>query len=821
MKRTLILTLVSLCFVNDAYAQVSGKFVSKNGLPVPFANVLLVNAADSLLIQGSITDESGAFEINYRNSGSYIIRFTDVGYMEWSSSVFRLSATMTLKDIGVQIVSEDVKQLGELTIKGQKPLFQQEIDRMVINVESSVLTKGSSALQVLERSPGIYIDKRNSNIALNGKSGVMVMLNGKLMRLPMAQLVAMLNSMNADDIEKIELITTPPAKYDADGSAGLINIVLKKREETGTTGSASGTIGYGYKEKAAGSVSLSHSAAKITAFGSYSFLHDNGQDGWDATGGQDMPAFGGELSVGAGSLTTAISNGQSAALGVDLNFGKITTGGSLNMSGNKASRKMDNYGSYKLIHSDSLMSLKAKINNQSRWANVLTSIYFEQKINAGEKINLELNYLINNSHNPTEGYTAYVDQYGNESIPEGKFFSNRQKGESGSTIRVAVAKLDYTRQLNQKIHLETGLKGTFTKSSGLSTIENFMNGEWVGSSRYTNDILMKESIGAAYASLNITASSKLTLMAGIRYEHAHTHADADKPENKIDRRLGKLFPSLFLSKKLSDQSEIQFSYTKRINRPSFNDLSSYLLYIDPMSVATGNPSLRPTITTNLKLGYNKEGLSFAILGSKEQNPIVLYQLAASPAADVMYNAPQNMVYQNSLMLQANLPVTIAKWWNMSLSVAGGIRRFQLDHTAEKLKKTYPSWSLNGNQTFIFPKNISFELSGFYNGLQYEGSKKIDGFGMLNAGIKMDLKNNRGSILMSASDLLKSMRVSGYFGTLTEEAFSLYSHFVYKAESARYRTIRLTYSKSFGKVKIKTEQKKRSNLKEEQDRIRKN
>lgn len=821
MKKTFFFTVLSICLIKSAYAQVSGRFVAANELPVPFANVLLINASDSVLIGGSTTDESGIFIIEFNKTGTYYVKFTGIGYAPWTSAVFELTTTNPKKNIGTQTVLEDVKQLGELTIKGQKPLFQQEIDRTVVNVESSVLSKGSSALQVLERSPGVYVDRRNNNIALNGKSSVMVMLNGKLMRLPMAQLTAMLNSMNADDIEKIELITTPPAKYDADGSAGMINIILKKREDVGTTGSGSITAGYGYKEKGAGSISFAHNTGKINAYGSYSFLHDNGRDGWDATGGQNMPAFGGELTVDAGSQTTAISNGQNSSVGLDWNLGKTTAGASINFSGNKAQREMSNYGAYQLVHSDSLLLLKAKINSQSRWTNVLSSIYIEQKLREGEKLNVDIDYLINDSKNPNEGYTAYFDKNGNEAVPAGKFFSNRQKGVSGSTIHVGVLKMDYARQLNQKLKLETGIKGTLTKSSSLSTIENFIDGEWVGSSRYTNDIDMKETIGAAYASFNIAASPKLNIMAGIRYEYSHTYADADKPENKIDRRLGKLFPSLFLSRKLNDQSELQFSYTKRINRPSFNDLSSYLLYIDPMSVATGNPSLRPTITTNLKAGYNFKGLSFSLLGSREKNPIVLYQLAASPAGDVMYNSPQNMAYQNSLMFQANLPIPVAKWWNISMGINGGLRQFKLDHTIEKLKKTYPTWSVNGSQTFTLPQNISFELSGFYNGVQYEGSKKIDGFGMLNAGVKMDLKNNWGSFQMSVTDLFKSMRVSGYFGTLTEEAFSLYAHFIYRAESARYRTVRLTYSKSFGNVKIKSERKQGNSVKDEQDRIRKN
>jgi hypothetical protein len=186
----------------------------------------------------------------------------------------------------------------------------------------------------------------------------------------------------------------------------------------------------------------------------------------------------------------------------------------------------------------------------------------------------------------------------------------------------------------------------------------------------------------------------------------------------------------------------------------------------------------------------------------------------------MYLAPQNMAYQNNITFQANLPFTLASWWNMSYSFAGGLRQFKLDHTKEKLEKTYFTYTVNGSQTFVLPGSFSVEVSGWYNALQYEGSKKIDGLGMLNAGVKKELKNNRGSFQLSVTDLLKSMRVNGYFGALTEEAFSLKAHFTYRAESANTRIIKLTYSRSFGNTKTAGKKSRGAVSNDERLRIRK-
>ncbi|MCE6989636.1 TonB-dependent receptor domain-containing protein [Dyadobacter sp. CY323] len=813
------ISLISAFLTFDAPAQISGKLKTKSAQPIPFANVLLLNQPDSSLAKGSVTDESGAFRIDRVRPGTYFLQFSAVGYKTTDLPAFSVIPEAAT-EIGEQIIEEDIQQMGELVVKAQKPLYQQEIDRTVINVESSIMTKGSSALQVLERSPGVLVDMRNNTIVLNGKSSVLVMLNGKVMRLPMSQVMAMLQAMSANDIEKIEIMTTPPSKYDADGSAGMINIVIKKREDRGTTGSLSASAGYGWGEKGNVSASVSHNTGKLNFYGSYSFLRDHFKDGWEAVGGQDMPVFGGKLNVLAGSAQIGRSNSHNASAGTSLNLGKTTIGVNASYSTSRSNRHLFNHGSYTQIGRDSTLAILSDIYQNGRWNNTVLNGYLERQIAAGETFNLDLDYLIYNSDSPTEAYSTFLDKTGREASPGGTFFSNRQSGIAQSPIRVAVLKMDYTKQLSTNVKLEAGVKGTHTHSSALSRILSLVEEQWVGSSRYTNDTKMHESIGAAYSSLNIRINPKTTLLAGLRYEYAYTHGDADKKENEIDRRLGKFFPSLFLSRKLGDQSEFQASYTTRITRPSFNDLSSYLLYSDPMAATTGNPTLRPTITNNLKFGYNHSGYSFSLTASHDKNPIVLYQQSESAARDLMYQSPQNMAYQDNLDLQATLPLSFTKWWNANLTTIGSLRRFKLDHTREKLQKTYITFNLNGNSTLTFPAGFSMEFNGWYNFTGYDGSKKMKPFGMLNAGLKKELRSNHGSFQLVVNDLFKSMRVRGNFGGLTREAFDLSANFEYRAESARTRIVKLSYSRSFGNNKIKG-QASRSNSREENDRIRKN
>lgn len=818
MKRIVLSTLL-FCLSQKALGQLSGKLVSASGESVPFASVMLLSARDTSLIKGVATDGSGAYKIEKVPHGKYFFRYSAIGFRTYTSQVFDWTASHEHRDLGTQVMEEDTQLLEEVVVKGERPLYQQEIDRMVINVESSILSKGSSALEVLERSPGVTIDRQNNSLALNGKSDVLVMLNGKLLRLPAAQVVTMLNGMSANTIEKIELLTTPPARYDAEGSGGIINIVLKKNEATGTTGSFALTGGYGEGEKETGSMNLAHGTGKINVYGSYAFSRDRTHNGWHAESTQNMPAMGGALAVSFDSDAKALFANHNVTLGLDLNLEKTTLGGSITYYNSSVSSSILNNSQYNLLEQDSLFRMRADTQGRNYWQNTITSVYLTRELREGEKISIDADYLRYRIESPTDSHITFTDSAGNILSPTGTIFTTRQRGSATTPIQVGVLKADYTRQVIKQLKAEAGVKATYTRSTSRSSIESMVNDEWVSSPRTSNDIDVQEGIGAAYASLHWQINPSASLLTGVRYEYSRTRMKALKEENNIDRKLGKLFPSVFFSRKLNDKSEVQLSYTKRISRPSYTDLASAMLYNDPMSVATGDPTLRPTITHNLKAGYTYDGYSFSILASHDDYPIGRYQLTENPARDLMYVSPRNLYYQKTLTIQANLPLRITRWWSITTGMTGNWRRFKLAHTNDQIAKTYFVYTANGSQTITLPKNFSLEVSGWYTSPFFNGSNKVDGFGVLNAGIKKELKNNGGSLQLTVGDIFKSLIISSYFGRVTEEAFSLRSHVVFAAESARSRIVKVTYSWSFGNTKVKRQQRT-TGSQDEIDRIRK-
>ncbi|MDO6429114.1 outer membrane beta-barrel family protein [Flavitalea sp. BT771] len=713
-----------------------------------------------------------------------------------------------------QEAMKDTSVLKEAVIRGRKPLVQQRPDGIVVNVENSIMTKGSSALEVLERSAGIIIDRRNNNIFLNGKDGVMVMFDGKLMRMPLSQVITLLQGMSADDIEKIELLTTPPSKYDADGSAGLINIVLKKNKRRGTHGNLSVTGGYGWREKSTASLNLAHNTQRSNLYGTYSFSHDRTYTNVYITGTNDFPVLGGMLDVLFLDTTRTTQNNHNFTAGWERRISpKTSIGASLIYSINGTKLHAINNAGYNVLP-DSLLSFRGTVDLRNHWHNLVSSVWLEQKIREDEKITFDMDYLLYSNDNPSEVQSSFTDKHGDRAgTNDDSLFSPAQRGHANTLIRVGVVKADYERQLNRKLRLESGAKGTYTRTSSTSGLESVVNGEWTPRSETVNNVVMREGIAAAYASVDVGLDSATHVTMGARYEYSDTRLPA------IHRSGGFLFPSLFFSHKVGARSEVQLSYTGRISRPTYNDLASFVGYVDPVAVFTGNPLLRPTITKNVKLGYNIGDYTFSVLAGHDDHPIQETQLTESPDKDLMYVSPQNFVYRDELTFQANLPWKVNDWWNMSYSLTGGWRRFKEDFTVVPVKKTWFGCSLSFTQTFRLPKSYSAELSGWWNSSTYWGMIRAEGFGALNVGVKKDLKNNGGTLQVAVSDVLRTLQIRMRFGTLTREAFATTSYVRVNTESRIFPIIKLTYSRSFG-TGPGAQQRERKGSRDEIDRIRK-
>ncbi len=796
MKVSGTLLLLFLGFAQLAIGQISGSVLDESGNPLAYANVILIDTLSNELRAGATTDEDGIFEIDFSESGHYTLQISLLSFTTWNSKPFEISGTPFKKAFPPITLDESVTALEGVAVTGRKKLIQRTQEGTIINVQQSILTKGSTALQLLERSPGVVLDQRNNSFSLNGRSGVLIMINGKPQRIPTADLMAMLSGMTADTIEKIELLTNPSARHDVDGNAGIINIVLAQNETFGIRGNLGLSAGYGEGPKQTTSLSLNYGSERTTLLGSYTFSYDDSYSGFQAIGVTQLPVLGGDTFINFSSATQRMDRSHNINLGYDYQLSKNSNFGAnilYNISSPLVSTR--NRGLYDFSNAP-FLEARIHLNGDGNWKNLSTSAYFETG-NETQRFTLTADYINYNNQNPNVVNSSYFDENGDSFQPDSEIYNLGNRGFNETDINVGVLKLDQHFKLGEYLSVDAGLKGSLSKTVNNARIEILEEGVFVSDERFISTIENEEKIGALYALSDYTMSEKLKMQLGLRYEYwAQDFDDAS-----LNRSFGKLFPSVFLTHSFSDTTALNLAYTKRITRPNYSDLASFLIYNGPTSVFSGNPQLLPAITDNIGLTYNNKSFSLSLLATHEKNPIARFQITRNSLSNVAVIAPVNVDYQRSIDFQTNIPIRINHWWSLNLNGTTGMRQFKLLHTDEKVEHSYLHYNFNGTQTMSLPLNLSLEISGWYTSEHFNGSTKISGFGSLNAGIKKDFKNGS-SLQFSITDIFESVDIGSQVGSLTREAFGDEFKVKYSPESGFSRIYRISYTYPFGNRKVK-------------------
>lgn len=424
--------LLSILFLTAHYAfgQITGTVKTTKGEPIQFANVILFDAIDSTIIVGSSTDELGKFSIKSTRLGETFLKISSIGYKSFSTKVFKINNLSENFEIENLILFDEDNTLSEVTVSAKKQLIENTPTGKIINIQSSLMTKGSNALQVLERLPGVITDRRNNQFSLNGQSGVTILFNGRRVQMTMDELMNLLESTVADNIEKIELITSPTAQYDADGGAGIINIIFKNNETLGTKINFSATAGYGFREKGVTSIGLSQGYKKLNFNAYYSFLHDVSRSGFKGFGTSDKTFLSSATSADFSGITRRFQDNH------NLNFTaeyrpntKIVLGGDLVYSLSNAHNLSNNNVAWEFTNGD-YISFKALSDGQNRRKNIISSIYFKDKINEKSQFGIDLSYIKYGNNSPTLINSDYFDKQGGEFTPENPMFTAGNRGES-------------------------------------------------------------------------------------------------------------------------------------------------------------------------------------------------------------------------------------------------------------------------------------------------------------------------------------------------------------------------------------------------------
>jgi hypothetical protein len=808
--KTLLLLFTTFLSLNLS-GQITGKVNTAKSEAVPFANVVLFSVKDSSIVVGAATDENGGFQLYTTKTGDFYLRISSIGYQNYQSKPFLFNNSFV--QIPLIQLTEENNALNEVTVSAKKELIQNTPFGKVINIQSSLMTKGSNALQVLERLPGVISDKRNNQFSLNGQSGVTILFNGRRVPMSMEELMNLLESTVADNIEKIELITSPTAQYDVDGGAGVINIIFKNNENEGTRLNLSATAGYGYKEKALTSVGLSHGFKKGNINASYSFGHNHDYSGYKGHGTSIFPFMGGFNSTIFGGMTDRIQEVHNANILAEFRpNAKTSFGGELSFSSGKTHNLVEIIGD-RIMPDGSFLGSRGLSDGTNQRQNFISSVYLNQKLSEKSQLNFDLSYIGYNNNSPNLVTYRYFNEEGKDIPPTNPIFNYGNRGQSHSTIHVGVIKIDYSLQITSKVQAELGFKGSYTTNANTSNVERKVSDVWEIDPRTQSTISGDEKIVAGYSQFRFLLSPKSNLHVGLRYEYWQRNINIYKDAFTI----AQFFPSMLYTYNINDKSSLNLSYSRRITRPAYADLISNLFYNDATFVFSGNPLLKPTITDVVKTEFNKKGYSVGLSFQYDLHPILRYQITSNQQKDIGMSSPQNLDYQKSVNLFISTPFQLASWWKLTLGSTTALRRYKISYSLNPAEKTYFFQNLNFTQTFSLPKNFEIELSGWQNFPFFDGANRLNGFGVMNLGIAKKLKNDKGTFQLSLPDLFQTTSYYTHIGIMTPIAFNIRSESNFKDESALYRVVKLTYSRSFGR---NTKNISRNADDEERERVRK-
>ncbi|BAO74843.1 TonB-dependent receptor [Winogradskyella sp. PG-2] len=444
IKTILILFITIQLNAQDSF-NVSGLITDIDGNSIPFTNVVLLRSTDSTLVKGTITQDNGRYTIENIASGNYFVMGSYVGFKKSYSKLFNLNASYTVETL----VLKEGNQLDEVLVKAQKPLYQQKVDRMVINVENSIVSAGGTALEVLERSPGININRQSNSISIVGKEGVVVMINDKISYMPTSGLVQMLEGMSADNIESIELITTPPANFDAEGNAGYINIVLKKRTDLGLNGSYSVALGYGKGITNNDNINFNYRKKSINFYGSYGFSLDKRAQQFKTS--REFTESENLLTSNTVTDREPSQRNHNLRLGLDISTSEKTIMGflvnafdnrwSMDAVNNNVNSENGNPTSFVVLDNDEINRLK----------HIGLNYNVKHNFTEDKFLSFDIDYLNYNFDNPTNYRNSFFD--------ENNSFTNSELLRSGkeTPLKTWVSKIDYSNRISENLKIEAGI----------------------------------------------------------------------------------------------------------------------------------------------------------------------------------------------------------------------------------------------------------------------------------------------------------------------------------------------------------------------------
>lgn len=733
-----------------AVGTLTGRVLDAAQHPAEAATVSLLQLRDSVAVRGTLAGADGAFAFSAIPAGTYRLVVTAVGALPYRSPPLQVDAQHARLQLpGIQLRADPVK-LQEVTVTGQQVLVEQQLDRTVVHVGALLNTAGTTALDVLEQAPGVRVDP-NGTISLNGRAGVVIFIDDKPTYLAGADLEAYLRTLPATSLAQLELMTNPPAKYDAAGNAGVINLRTKKPQTRGFNLGLNLGIGQTKYTRTNNSLNFNYRLTRVNLFGTLGYVVQNGYANVDIArrsltpGGSTSSLFAQQTAIrrqGYGGTTT---------LGADFYPSAATTWGIV-LTG--LARYPDNrfVGAGRLL--DAGEQLTATVASQNReqgtFRNGSSNLnYRHQFREKGPELTASLDYLA--YHTTTDQTFATTT-----TSPAGLVTAQDYlTGQLPATIRIYAAKTDYSHPLATGGRLEAGAKTSYTTTDNVADYFNATAGSSTPDYDKTNHFQYREGLNAAYLNVN-KEWARLSLQAGLRLEQTlsqgHQLGNPLRRDSAFRRTYTNLFPTLFALYKLDSAAthQLKFSYGRRIDRPYYQDLNAFITPLDKFTYYVGNPYLQPSFSHQLEAGYLFKSRFTGTLSYSDTRDQV------SETVEIVggnyYSRPRNLGRTTVASLALTGSFTPARWLTGQVNGELTHLRTSGDFYTGRLDTRGTSVYLQGLLQGKAAGGWSFQLDGNYQSQRTDAQFTLRPKGRLNVAVAKSF-SPAATLRLSVSDLL--------------------------------------------------------------------
>lgn len=767
IHRFLLLFSIVIFTASFASAQFSGTIT---GLvadsvksPQPDVLVSLLKASTMEVRKTTFTEEKGQFEFSDLPSDTFVVIISQPGYARFKSEPIVLNEVSPTFAIPAIVLTKEGTELQTVVVTAKVPFVERRVDRTIVNPEALTTNAGGNALDVLSKSPGIMVDE-NSNVKLKGKSGVLILIDNKPTYLSGEELASYLKSLPSEAIKQIEIMTNPPAQYDAAGNAGVINIITKKNRLAGLNGNFSVNYSQGRYARTSDNVNLTYNKKKVTIYttvggGANTSYHD-----LNISRTYKNPDLSTQSVFNQNTYIKPHSEFINTKLGVDYALSEKTTLGIVTR-GTAVNPRSTSYNVAEFLDPQGeRMSLVIADNSETeRFRNASANLNLRHQFDStGRSLTADMDYVTYSTQTNQRYKNTVYDA--DDSIT----YADQQTGYLPSKLSIYAVKTDYTHPLKNKGRIEGGLKTSYIETNNEARYDITQNGETAPNYNLSNHFLYTEMISAAY--LNYSGSwKKIEVQAGLRFEgtllNGNQLGNPLKPASSFNRNYSGLFPTFYFNYTIdtAGNNVLNLSYGRRVNRPYFQDLNPFISPLDKYTFYEGNPYLRPTFAHNVTLSYSFKSLfSTALTYSKTSNQI---QETIEIRNGIYYSRPGNIGSAEQLNFSMESTIPITKWWTFTTYSEVMYAHFKSQLYTETLNSEGTYWYIQGNNSFALPKGWSIDFSGQYITNFIDSQFSFGDYGFISLGVQKKIMKNLGTIKFGLNDMLWSNRIRGRINNL--------------------------------------------------------